>query len=93
MNNETMKLPTNCALLDENDLAAVDGGALSGTAQTVLTVGVIGAAVCVGVALLSNLFGGGLRGLIDSSVNAGQDFIDGSLSAGQDILDAITPNV
>lgn len=90
MTNEMMKMPANCTLLDEDELHAVDGGAVS--AKAVLAVGAIGAALCVGIVVLRSLLNGGLDGLIHDSINAGQNFIDGSESAGKDILDAITPN-
>ena len=88
MNN--MKLPANCAMLNESEKMETIGGASADTAvKAVIAIG--GALGLVGVAAtaVSCIFSGNPFGWIQNSMNAGKGFIDGAVRAGQDFLNKL----
>lgn len=94
MNNEMMKLPTNCAVLTDDEMVDVNGGgALETAAKAVIAIG--GAAVLTGVAvwvakgILSIFNPEGWSKVISNSIEGGQNFIDGVVEAGQNTLDGL----
>ena len=92
--NNNMKLPANCAMMNNDEMMNVSGGSAIETAlKAVVAVGGAGILLCVaGVAakgILSIFNPSGLDGAISDSVNAGNNFIQGALDAGQNFLDGL----
>ena len=102
MNN--MKLPANCAMLNENEkMDAVGGTAAQTAVKAVIAIG--GALGLTGVAAVAakgvlSIFDGNPgqwiqdsmtagKNFIDASMAAGANFINGSVNAGQNFLDGL----
>lgn len=99
MNN--MKLPANCAMLNENEkMDAVGGTAAQTAVKAVIAIG--GALGLTGVAAVAakgvlsinpgqwiqdSMTAG--KNFIDASMAAGANFINGSVNAGQNFLDGL----
>lgn len=92
MNEMNMKLPANCAVMTEDEMMNANGG-FDLDVQTVVKVGVVGAAVvalgAIGVNMLNWFTGKSDSNFIDGSINAGGSFIQGAVNAGRDFLDGL----
>ena len=88
MNN--MKLPANCAILNENEkMDAVGGTAAQTAVKAVIAIG--GALGLTGVAAVAakgvlSIFGGNPGQWIQDSMTAGKNFIDASMAAGANFI-------
>lgn len=91
MNN--MKLPANCAMMNDDEMMNVSGGSAIETAfKAVIAIG--GAAALTGVVVVAakgilSIFGGDPGQWSQDSINGGKNFIDGSLNAGQNFLNKL----
>ncbi len=91
--NNNMKLPANCAMMNDDEMMNVSGGSAIETAfKAVVAIG--GAAALTGVAVVAakgilSIFGGNPGQWIQDSVNDGKNFIDASLNAGQNFLNKL----
>lgn len=91
MNN--MKLPANCAMLNENEKVDAVGGTAAQTAvKAVIAIG--GALGLTGVAAgaakgVLSIFGGNPGQWIQDSMTAGKNFIDASMAAGVKFLNKL----
>lgn len=88
MKNEMMKLPTNCAMMSEEEMMYVDGGFTLDAKAVVAGVAVL-AVGALGVNMLNWFTGNSDTNFIQDSLNAGANFINGSLELGQNILNAL----
>ncbi len=88
MKNEMMKLPTNCAMMSEEEMMYVEGGFKLDAKVVVAGV----AALAVGAMSLNMLnwfTGSSDTNFIQDSMNAGANFINGFLEFGQNLLNAL----
>ena len=91
--NNNMKLPANCAMMNDDEMMNVSGGSAIETAfKAVIAIG--GAAALTGVAVVAakgilSIFSGDPGQWIQDSINGGKNFIDGSLNAGQHFLNKL----
>lgn len=91
MNN--MKLPANCAMLNENEkMDAVGGTAAQTAVKAVIAIG--GALGLTGVAAVAakgvlSIFDGNPGQWIQDSMTAGKNFIDASMAAGVKFLNKL----
>lgn len=91
MNN--MKLPANCAMMNDDEMMNVSGGSAIETAfKAVIAIG--GAVALTGVVVVAakgilSIFGGDPGQWSQDSINGGKNFIDGSLNAGQNFLNKL----
>lgn len=88
---ETMKLPANCAMMNEDEMLTAEGGnAVTIAAKAVIAIG--GAAALTGVAFVAakgilSIFNPNNYGdIIDSSVSGGKNFIDNAVESGRNFL-------
>lgn len=91
MNN--MKLPANCAMLNENEkMDAVGGTAAQTAVKAVIAIGGVlgltGVAAVAAKGVLS-IFGGNPGQWIQDSMTAGKNFIDASMAAGVKFLNKL----
>lgn len=77
--NNNMKLPANCAMMNDDEMMNVSGGSAIETAFK---------AVVAAKGILS-IFSGDPGQWIQDSVNGGKNFIDASLNAGQNFLNKL----
>ena len=88
-----LKLPANCAMMNDDETMNVSGGSAIETAfKAVVAIG--GAAALTGVAAVAakgilSIFSGNPGQWIQDSVNGGKNFIDASLNAGQNFLNKL----
>lgn len=88
MKNEmNMKLPTNCAVLSDDEMMKIDGGFTLGGAAVIGVAAV--AVIAVGKNLLNWFTGSSDSNFIQGSINAGSNFIQGALNAGQNFLNGL----
>lgn len=91
--NNNMKLPANCAMMNDDEMMNVSGGGAVETAvKAVIAIG--GAVALTGVAAVAakgilSIFGGDPGQWIQDSINGGKNFIDGALNAGQNFLNKL----
>lgn len=91
--NNNMKLPANCAMMNDDEMMNVSGGSAIETAfKAVVAIG--GAAALTGVAAVAakgilSIFSGNPGQWIQDSVNGGKNFIEASLNAGQNFLNKL----
>ena len=91
--NNNMKLPANCAMMNDDEMMNVSGGSAIETAfKAVIAIG--GAVALTGVAVVAakgilSIFGGDPGQWSQDSINGGKNFIDGSLNAGQNFLNKL----
>lgn len=91
--NNNMKLPANCAMMNDDEMMNVSGGGAVETAvKAVIAIG--GAVALTGVAAVAakgilSIFGGDPGQWIQDSINGGKNFIDSSLNAGQNFLNKL----
>ena len=90
----TMKLPANCAGLNENEkLDTIGGSAVETAAKAVIAIG--GAVALTGVAAVAaagvlSIFNPNFyKDLIGDSMTAGKNFIGGAVDAGQNFLNKL----
>ena len=91
MNN--MKLPANCAMLNEEEkIDTIGGGAAQTAVKAVVAIG--GALGLTGVAAVAakgvlSILGGNPGQWIQDSITAGKNFIHGSMEAGVNFLNKL----
>ena len=91
MNN--MKLPANCAMLNEDEkIDTIGGGAAQTAVKAVVAIG--GALGLTGVAAVAakgvlSILGGNPGQWIQDSITAGKNFIQGSMEAGKNFLNKL----
>ena len=91
MNN--MKLPANCAMLNEDEkIDTIGGGAAQNAVKAVVAIG--GALGLTGVAAVAakgvlSILGGNPGQWIQDSITAGKNFIQGSMEAGVKFLNKL----
>ena len=91
--NNNMKLPANCAMMNDDEMMNVSGGSAIETAfKAVVAIG--GAAALTGVAVVAakgilSIFGGNPGQWIQDSMTAGKNFIDASMAAGVKFLNKL----
>lgn len=91
--NNNMKLPANCAMMNDDEMMNVSGGSAIETAfKAVIAIG--GAAALTGVAVVAakgilSIFGGDPGQWIQDSINGGKNFVDGAVNAGQNFLNKL----
>lgn len=91
MNN--MKLPANCAMMNDDEIMNVSGGSAIETAfKAVVAIG--GAVALTGVAAVAakgilSIFCVDPGQWIRDSMAGGQRFLDGAMNAGQSLLDRL----
>lgn len=91
--NNNMKLPANCAMMNDDEMMNVSGGGAVETAvKAVIAIG--GAVALTGVAAVAakgilSIFGGDPGQWIQDSINGGKNFIDGAVNAGQNFLNKL----
>ena len=88
MNN--MKMPANCAMLNEEEKMETIGGAIAeSTVKAVAAVGGVIGLASVAATALSVIVSGNPFGWIESTMNAGKNFIEASMNAGQNFLNKL----
>ena len=91
--NNNMKLPANCAMMNDDEMMNVSGGSAIETAfKAVVAIG--GAVALTGVAAVAakgilSIFGGDPGQWIQDSISGGKNFIDGAVNAGQNFLNKL----
>ena len=88
MNN--MKLPANCAMMNDTEkMDTIGGGAAETAVKAVVAIGGAVALTSVAATAVSVLFSGNPFGWIQDSMTAGKNFIDGAVNAGADFLNRL----
>lgn len=88
MNN--MKLPANCAMLNEEEkIETIGGGAAETAVKAVIAIGGALGLTGVAAAAVSCIFNGDPFSWIKDSMTAGKNFIDGAVNAGQNFLNKL----